>query len=151
MPQSFVSRQAVVGGAVSELAGKRRWLQRVVRSCGSRLRDSQLRRGGDARQLVGGPDAVRRYTPRPSVSPNFEMLKQSWEDQLAQLNKVFLFKKADVAKFTTSLGAWEAEPSEAGKSFAAVVASKNAVNSRCVQVAFGHEVSVKVVVKVLMA
>jgi len=78
-----------------------------------------------------------------NAAHNFAMLKQSLEDQLAQLNKDLEKAKADVAEFTTSLDAGKADLAEAEKSLAALVASQAASKSSCVQVASDHEASVK--------
>ena len=78
-----------------------------------------------------------------NAAHNFAMLKQSLEDQLAQLNKALEKAKADVAEFTTSLDAGKADLAEAEKSLAALVASQAASKSSCVQVASDHEASVK--------
>ena len=75
------------------------------------------------------------------------MLKQSLEDQVAQLIKDL--KKAD-AEFTTSLVAAEANLAEVGKSLAAGRVAR-CHHQQCVQVASVHEVSVEVVVDLLKA
>jgi len=86
-----------------------------------------------------------------NAAHNFAMLKQSLEDQLAQLNKDLEKAKADVAEFTTSLDAGKADLAEAEKSLAALVASQAASKSSCVQVASDHEASVKAFAEELKA
>jgi len=86
-----------------------------------------------------------------NAAHNFALLKQSLEDQLAQLNKDLEKAKADVAEFTTSLDAGKADLAEAEKSLAALVASQAASKSSCVQVASDHEASVKAFAEELKA
>ena len=74
-----------------------------------------------------------------NAAHNFEILEQSFEDLLAQDNKVTEKARTDKAEFMTALEAEKADHAEAEKSLAALAASQAVSKSSCAQVASDHE------------